>query len=130
MKPRFALRSSMPWWRGPALIAAAAIVTFLLSAIVIRWAGGDPISAFRYMFISPLQTKFGFTESILSATPLVFTGAAVAIAFRAGYWRNMDWNSRGVASSHHWRSSYLACWHDMWRTLGPRTCSLAHQAWH
>jgi simple sugar transport system permease protein len=38
------------------------------------------------MFISPLQTKFGFTESILSATPLVFTGAAVAIAFRAGYW--------------------------------------------
>jgi simple sugar transport system permease protein len=86
MKPRFALRSSMPWWRGPALIAAAAIVTFLLSAIVIRWAGGNPISAFRYMFISPLQTKFGFTESILSATPLVFTGAAVAIAFRAGYW--------------------------------------------
>jgi simple sugar transport system permease protein len=86
MKPRFALRSSMPWWRGPALIAAAAIVTFLLSAIVVRWAGGNPISAFRYMFISPLQTKFGFTESILSATPLVFTGAAVAIAFRAGYW--------------------------------------------
>jgi len=86
MKPRFALRSSMPLWRGPALIAAAAIVTFLLSAIVVRWAGGAPISAFRYMFISPLQTKFGFTESILSATPLVFTGAAVAIAFRAGYW--------------------------------------------
>ena len=76
----------MPWWRGPALIASAAIVTFLLSAIVVRWAGGAPIPAFRYMFISPLQTKFGFTESILSATPLVFTGAAVAIAFRAGYW--------------------------------------------
>jgi len=86
MKPRFALRSSMPWWRGPALIAAAALVSFLLSAIVVRWAGGAPISAFHYMFISPLQTRFGITESILSATPLIFTGAAVAIAFRAGYW--------------------------------------------
>ena len=38
------------------------------------------------LYVHPLQTKFGFTESILSATPLVFTGAAVAIAFRAGYW--------------------------------------------
>jgi simple sugar transport system permease protein len=68
------------------LIAAAALVTFVLSAIVIRWAGGAPVPAFRYMFITPLQSKFGITESILSATPLVFTGAAVAIAFRAGYW--------------------------------------------
>lgn len=86
MKVRFTLRSSMPWWRGPMLMGAAALVTFLISAIVIRWAGGSPFAAARYMFISPLQSKFGFTESVLSATPLVFTGAAVAIAFRAGYW--------------------------------------------
>ncbi len=86
MKVRFTLRSSMPWWRGPMLMGAAALITFLISAIVIRWAGGSPFAAARYMFISPLQSKFGFTESVLSATPLVFTGAAVAIAFRAGYW--------------------------------------------
>lgn len=86
MKPRFTLRAAMPWWRSPLLILGAAVVTFLLSAIVIRWSGGAPIPAMRYIFISPLQSRFGITESILSATPLVFTGAAVAIAFRAGYW--------------------------------------------
>jgi simple sugar transport system permease protein len=86
MSMRFALRASVPWWRAPLLFASATLVTFLLSAIVIRWAGGAPLSAFRYMFVTPLQSKFGITESILSATPLVFTGAAVAIAFRAGYW--------------------------------------------
>jgi hypothetical protein len=84
----------MPWWRGPALIAAAAIVTFLLSAIVVRWAGGDPISAFRYMFISPLQTKFGFTESILSATPLVFTGAAATRVLACSRWARSRSRSR------------------------------------
>ncbi len=86
MKIRLALRSSTPWWRGPILVSLAAFSTFLFSAIIIRWAGGAPLPAMRYMFISPLQSKFGFTESLLSATPLVFTGAAVAIAFRAGYW--------------------------------------------
>ena len=86
MKARFTLRSSMPWWRGPMLVGAAVLATILIAAIVSRWAGGAPLPAVRYIFISPLQSKFGFTESLLSATPLVFTGAAVAIAFRAGYW--------------------------------------------
>jgi len=86
VKPRFVLRSSTPWWRGPLLIAIAAVVTFVVTAALIRWAGGNPVAAYRYMFVSPLQSKFGITESILAATPLVFTGAAVALAFRAGYW--------------------------------------------
>jgi len=86
MKARFALRASTPWWRGPLLIGIAGLVTILISSIIIRWAGGAPIPAARYIFISPLQSRFGFTEALLSATPLVFTGAAVAIAFRAGYW--------------------------------------------
>jgi simple sugar transport system permease protein len=68
------------------LIGIAGLVTILISSIIIRWAGGAPIPAARYIFISPLQSRFGFTEALLSATPLVFTGAAVAIAFRAGYW--------------------------------------------
>jgi simple sugar transport system permease protein len=68
------------------LIAFAAVATFAITAALIRWAGGNPIAAYRYMFINPLQSKFGITESVLAATPLVFTGAAVALAFRSGYW--------------------------------------------
>lgn len=86
MKLRFVLRASTPWWRGPLLIAIAAVVTFAVTAALIRWADGNPIAAYRYMFLNPLQSTFGITESILAATPLVFTGAAVALAFRAGYW--------------------------------------------
>lgn len=80
------MRSSRPWWLGPCLVSCAVVATFLVTAALIRWAGASPFAAYRYMFVNPLQSQFGFTESVLSATPLVFTGAAVGIAFRAGYW--------------------------------------------
>jgi len=86
VKPRFVLRADKPWWRGPLLVMFAVLATFIVTSALVRWSGGNPIAAFRYMFMNPLQSRFGFTESILSATPLVFTGSAVAIAFRAGYW--------------------------------------------
>ncbi|MEI7549600.1 MAG: ABC transporter permease [Actinomycetes bacterium] len=86
MKLRIALRANKPWWLSPVLIAIAIIFTFIISAAMIRWAGANPFAAFKYLLGSPLQSKFGITEAILSATPLVLTGGAVALAFRAGYW--------------------------------------------
>lgn len=86
MKYKIVLRAQKPWWLSTVLVALAIGLTFLISASLIRWAGANPLFAFKYMLLSPLQSGFGITEAILAATPLVLTGGAVALAFRAGYW--------------------------------------------
>ena len=43
-------------------------------------------AAFERYLITPLTSVAGVHEVLLTATPLLFTGMAVAIAFRAGYW--------------------------------------------
>jgi simple sugar transport system permease protein len=61
-------------------------VTFLLTAIIIISAGANPLEAFGYLVIRPLSTRFGILEVAVNATPILLTGAAVAFAFRSGYW--------------------------------------------
>lgn len=69
------------------VIALGAIVTILAvtsSAFVI--AGANPIDAAYAYFVQPLTREFTLLEVLNKATPILFTGTAVAIAFRAGYW--------------------------------------------
>lgn len=83
---RFVVRGKRPVWLPAALIALAVIIVFILAAGPIRLAGANPTAAFERYLFTPLTTFTGFTEVLLAATPLLFTGLAVAIAFRAGYW--------------------------------------------
>ncbi len=69
------------------IIAIGAIVTILAvtgGAFII--AGADPLDAYYAYFIEPLTREFTLLEVLNKATPILFTGTAVAIAFRAGYW--------------------------------------------
>jgi simple sugar transport system permease protein len=69
------------------MIALGAVVTILAvsgSAFVI--AGANPLEAYGAYFITPLTREFTLLEVLNKATPILFTGTAVAIAFRAGYW--------------------------------------------
>lgn len=84
--PRFVLRGHQPRWLTPVAMASAVVFTVLLTAIPIRLAGANPPAAFQRYLVTPLSTRSGAFEVLLTATPLIFTGLAVAIAFRAGYW--------------------------------------------
>jgi simple sugar transport system permease protein len=69
------------------LLTLGAIIAVLAvtgGAFVI--AGANPIDAYHAYFIAPLTREFTLLEVLNKATPLLFTGTAVAIAFRAGYW--------------------------------------------
>jgi simple sugar transport system permease protein len=69
------------------LIALGAVVTILAvtgSAFVI--AGANPLEAAYAYFVQPLTREFTLLEVLNKATPILLTGTAVAIAFRAGYW--------------------------------------------
>ncbi len=64
----------------------ALAVTFVVTAGIVLAAGDNPLRAFEEFFVTPFSSRYRFLEVLVSATPLLFTGAAVAVAFRAGYW--------------------------------------------
>ena len=74
--------------RGPLAGLARALIPIgaglLVGAVVLAATGWDPVSVYRLM----LREAFGSAEQIEAtlgaATPLLFTGLATAIAFRAG----------------------------------------------
>jgi len=64
----------------------AALVALLLAAIPLLFAGANVAQAYSEMFKGVFGSTFAFTEMLTRATPLIFTGLAAAIAFRARLW--------------------------------------------
>ena len=73
-------------WSTPVLVLAAILITFVITAGPILAAGANPIAAYYAFVVQPLTSSFTLLEVLVTATPIMLTGAAVAIAFRAGYW--------------------------------------------
>lgn len=66
---------------------AAAVVAFLvLSGLLVLSVGGSPQAAFSALLTGALGGKAAIGNTLAKATPLVFTGLAAAIAFRARIW--------------------------------------------
>ncbi|REJ79294.1 MAG: ABC transporter permease [Acidobacteria bacterium] len=64
------------------LIAVAA--AFVIGGIIILLIGENPFVAFRLLVENSFISAKGIFETLHYATPLIFTGLAVAIAFRCG----------------------------------------------
>lgn len=71
---------------GRALVfpVLAAVLAFAVGAVVILASGNDPVEAYTALLRGGFGSRTGFGRTLLGATPLVFTGLAVAVAFRAG----------------------------------------------
>src|SRR5262245_15404412 len=67
----------------PALAIAAAMV---FGALLVALGGADPLSVFALVFKGAAGSQFAFFETLTRATPLIFTGLAAAVAFRAKLW--------------------------------------------
>ena len=81
---RRAMESRMP--RAAAIIIGAIVTVLAVTGGAFVLAGANPIDAYVAYFVQPLTREFTLLEVFNSATPLLFAGTAVAIAFRAGYW--------------------------------------------
>jgi simple sugar transport system permease protein len=69
------------------LVTVGAVVAVLaVTGGAFAIAGANPIDGYLAYFVQPLTREFTLWETFNVATPLLFAGAAVAIAFRAGYW--------------------------------------------
>lgn len=56
----------------------------LVGAVVMLMAGYNPLTAYSSLFLGVVQSPFDIGETIRTMTPLIFTGLAVAFAFRTG----------------------------------------------
>jgi simple sugar transport system permease protein len=75
---------------GPLLVygvpVLAAAIAILLAAIPLALAGAPIIDAYGLMIIGAFGSVFSTSEMLTRATPLILTGLAAAIAFRAKLW--------------------------------------------
>ena len=62
------------------------VVAFLVSAILIASAQADILVAFTSLFNGAFGNGRTVAETLVQATPLIFTGLAIVIAFRARIW--------------------------------------------
>jgi simple sugar transport system permease protein len=54
--------------------------------LLVLLAGADPLSVFGQVLKGAAGSQFAVLETLTRATPLIFTGLAVAVAFRAKLW--------------------------------------------
>ena len=60
------------------------ILALLVGSVFILMTGSNPLDAYRVLFSQSLGSWDAFALTLQRATPLVFTGLAVAFAFRCG----------------------------------------------
>ncbi len=65
---------------------AAILAALLLAAGLIAAAGVNPLTAYVEMLRGALGSRLSITEMLTRATPLILTGLAAAVAFRARLW--------------------------------------------
>jgi len=66
----------------PSLLALAGF--FLLCGLVLQIRGQDPLEFYRIILVSGFSSLDEFGYVLFNATPLIFTGLAVAIGYKSG----------------------------------------------
>lgn len=83
---RIEARENISWLAKLAVPALAAAIAMAFCAVLILWAGASPLEAYSLLISGALGSKFALSETLTRATPLIFTGLAAALAFRAKLW--------------------------------------------
>lgn len=83
---RLELRPHPPRWLGVAAPLGAILLALVLAALPLALAGADVLAAYAGILAGSLGSSFAVTETLTRATPLILTGLAAAVAFRARLW--------------------------------------------
>jgi general nucleoside transport system permease protein len=79
-------REHVPMWMVlMAPVAAIGVAMVLVSGLVL-WTGESVWDAYFALFKGAFGSRFGFAETLTRATPVMLTGLAAAVAFRARFW--------------------------------------------
>jgi simple sugar transport system permease protein len=79
---RIERRLRQPWWLAIVVPVVSIAVAILLSGLILLLTGHPPIHHFRRLFDAAFLANGALSDTVVSATPLAFTGLAAAVAFR------------------------------------------------
>ena len=64
----------------------AIMAALLVAGVLIAIAGANPLTAYGLILDGAFGSRLGFSETLTRTTPLILTGLAAAVAFRARVW--------------------------------------------
>ena len=64
----------------------AVLATMIICSVLIIWAGAPVFDSWGHMFKGAVGSRFALTETLTRSIPLMFTGLAVAVAFRSKFY--------------------------------------------
>ncbi len=79
-------RQSTPLWMAMSAPVLAVVAALIICAGLVLWAGEPVLNAYWLLFKGAAGSRFALTETMTRATPMILTGLAAAIAFRAKLW--------------------------------------------
>jgi simple sugar transport system permease protein len=79
---RFERRLQQPKWLSIAVPVGSIVVAFGLMAIVLLATHHPPLHTFGRLLSSGFGSRQSLNDTLISATPLIFTGLCAAVAFR------------------------------------------------
>ncbi|MFO7664723.1 MAG: ABC transporter permease [Chloroflexota bacterium] len=71
-------------WRGISVPLVAVLLALLIGAIILLISGANPIQAYQALVQGSFGSPVAIQRTLEKATPLIFSGLAVAFAFKAG----------------------------------------------
>jgi simple sugar transport system permease protein len=79
---RIERRLRQPWWLVVVVPVLSIAIAFVLSAVVLLLTGHPPLRSFHRLLDAAFVANGALSDTVVSATPLAFTGLAAAVAFR------------------------------------------------
>lgn len=79
-------RGLAPWWLKMLIPIASVMAALVVGAVFLMTTGNDWFEVYAKMLDTAFGSGRGFAETLVSATPLILTGVAAAIAFKMLIW--------------------------------------------
>lgn len=76
----------VPRWLPPLITLGAVVIAFIISGIILRLMGGEPLRVLRFFFQATFGSWGVFSDTLVKATPLILVGVACVVAFKMGLW--------------------------------------------
>ncbi len=76
----------VPKWLPAATSLGSVVVAFIISAIVLKLIGSDPLRIYGFFFRATFGSWSSFSDTVVKATPLIMVGLACAVAFKMKLW--------------------------------------------
>jgi simple sugar transport system permease protein len=79
-------RMDSPRWLAPLVSLVAVILALVIGAVILAVIGGNPFRAYAHIAGAAFGSLGVFSDTLVKATPLIFTGTACAVAFKMKIW--------------------------------------------